>query len=144
MDERLEVTLKGGEFKRILESQFSGVREKYKLKKVEIDVLYFLARREEYDTPTEIHRHLKLNRGHVSQAIDSLCKRQYIIAIPDKDDRRYMHYSITNEAQEVISDIMEIRKNLDETIFKGITDEELEIYKKVTEKICINMKEMLK
>ena len=37
MDEQLEVALKGGEFKRLLESFFSDIKKKYDLKKVDID-----------------------------------------------------------------------------------------------------------
>ena len=43
MDEQLEVALKGGEFKRLFESQFVDIKKRYDLKKVDIEVLYFLS-----------------------------------------------------------------------------------------------------
>ena len=54
MDEQLEVALKGGEFKRLLESFFSDIKKKYDLKKVDIEVLFFLSQCSDDDTPTDI------------------------------------------------------------------------------------------
>lgn len=144
MDEQLEVALKGGEFKRLFESQFVGIKKRYDLKKVDIEVLYFLSNCNEHNTPTDIYRSLKLNRGHVSQAIDNLCRRELIIAIPDKDDRRYMHYKISENAVGIIKEISIVRKELDQQIFKGISKEEMLAYKRTSEKICSNIREMLK
>lgn len=144
MDEQLEVALKGGEFKRLLESFFSDIKKKYDLKKVDIEVLFFLSQCSDEDTPTDIYRRLKLNRGHVSQAIDNLCRRKYITAIPDAEDRRYTHYKVTKESRKIIEEISEARREMDEQLFKGITREELETYKKTTEKIYRNIAEMLK
>ena len=143
MDEQLEVALKGGEFKRLLENQIAAIREKYDLKKVDIEVLYFLSKCKEENTPTDIYRRLKINRGHVSQAIDLLSRRELICPIPDKDDRRYMHYAISAKAGQIIDEIAEVRKKLDVQIFRGISEEELRSYKETTKKIFRNIQDML-
>lgn len=143
VDQTLEVSLKGGEFRKFMELQFSRIRDQYDLKMVEIDVLYFLAKHREYDTPTDIYRQLKLNRGHISQAIDSLYRKRYIAAIPDENDRRSVHYVTTEKSAAAIADITEVRKALDATIFKGISSNELEIFKHVSMKIRMNLREML-
>ena len=44
MDQSLEVSLKGGEFRKFVEHQFASVREAYDLKKIEIDILYYLSK----------------------------------------------------------------------------------------------------
>ncbi|MGI5976138.1 MAG: MarR family winged helix-turn-helix transcriptional regulator [Candidatus Limivicinus sp.] len=143
MDSSLEVSLNGSEMKKLLELQFNEVREKFDLKKVEVDVLYYLSQHRDYDTPTDIFCRLKLNRGHVSQAIDSLCRRGYIEPLQDKRDRRYMHYATTAAAQEAIDDITRVHETLNEYIFKGVTAAEVQTYRKVCRKICDNLKEML-
>ena len=38
MDEKIEIALKGGEFKRLMENRFCEIRAKYDLKKVDIEV----------------------------------------------------------------------------------------------------------
>ena len=88
MDENIEIALKGGEFKRLLEYQFNIIKSTYGLKKVDIDVLFFLSNCNSENTPTDIYKRLRLNRGHVSQAIDALMKKGYLVAMPDSEDRR--------------------------------------------------------
>lgn len=143
MEEQIETTLNGGEFKRLLKQQFSRIKEKYGLKKVEIEVLYFLSRNKEKNTPTDIHCHLKMNKGHISQAIDSLYKKEYIVATTDKEDRRIVHYSVTDQAKETVEDISAIKKEVDDTIFKGITGQEMEVFRVVIKKIENNIREMM-
>ena len=126
-----------------MESRFTRIKTDYDLKKVDIEVLYFLSNCKEKNTPTDIYKKLGLNRGHVSQAIDSLCRRELIIAVPDQKDRRYMHYMVSDKAGEIIEQIAEIKQELDRQIFKGITEEEILAYKKTTEKIFKNMQQLL-
>jgi DNA-binding MarR family transcriptional regulator len=143
MDEQLEIVLKGGDFKHLIDSQFDEIKKKYDLKKVEIEVLFFLSKCGNENTPTDITKRLNLNRGHVSQAIDSLLKRDYIAAAADEQDRRCMHYTITINAMEVIDKISDAKKQMDAHILKGITEEELETYKRISEKMLRNIREMM-
>ena len=53
MDENIEIALKGGEFKRLLEYQFNIIKSTYGLKKVDIDVLFFLSNCNSENTPTD-------------------------------------------------------------------------------------------
>jgi DNA-binding MarR family transcriptional regulator len=143
MDEQMEIVLKGGDFKRLLDTQLDEIKKKYDLKKVEIEVLFFLSRCGSENTPTDITKRLNLNRGHVSQAIDVLLRRKLIAAVADEKDRRCMHYTITPNAVPVIDEIANVKKRMDEQILKGITAEELETYKKISEKMMKNIREVL-
>ncbi len=143
MDEQLEIALKGGDFKHLMERRFSSIKKEYNLRKVDIEVLHYLSRYTDENTPTDIHRRLKLNRGHVSQAIDRLYRRELIIAVPDEDDRRYMHYLVSDSAEEIIAEITRIKNELDQQIFEGIPLEEIAAYQKTTAKIFRNIQELI-
>jgi DNA-binding MarR family transcriptional regulator len=143
MDEQLEIALKGGDFKRLIDMQFDEIKKKYNLKKVEIEVLFFLSRCGDENTPTDITKRLNLNRGHVSQAIDALLKRELVSAVADTQDRRCVHYAITTNAVEIIDEIAGAKKRMDEQILKGISEEELEQYKKTSDKMIKNIRELL-
>jgi DNA-binding MarR family transcriptional regulator len=143
MDEQLEIALKGGDFKRLLDAQFDAIKKKHGLKKVEIEVLFFLSKCGDEDTPTDISRRLNLNRGHVSQAIDSLLKKQLIDARADEADRRCIHYGVTAEAEDIIGEITEAKEQMDRQVLKGITEEELEIYQNIWKKIVSNIREII-
>ena len=42
MDTRMEAMLQGGPFKKLLEEQIAELRQKYDMKKAELEILYFL------------------------------------------------------------------------------------------------------
>jgi DNA-binding MarR family transcriptional regulator len=142
MDEQLEVALRGGDFKHLVDMKFDEIKKKYGLKKVEIEALFYLSKCGNENTPTDITRRLNLNRGHVSQAIDALLKKELIAAVADKKDRRCMHYTITAGAVAIIDEIANAKKEMDAQILKGITEEELATYRQITKKIIANIREM--
>ena len=72
MDGQLELMLSGSQFKKLLDEQVAEIRKKYNMKKAELDIIYFLAKNGEQNTSTDIHNYLMMNKGHISQAVESL------------------------------------------------------------------------
>lgn len=143
MEIQIEAFLRGGQFRSLMELQLSAIKEKYGLKRAELEILYFLSQCGERNTATDIRRYLKMNKGHISQAIEHLCIKDYLIAGKDPADRRYVHYEITNKAGFVIREITNLWKQLTLQIFDGISEEELMLFKKVAYKIGNNMNRLL-
>jgi DNA-binding MarR family transcriptional regulator len=126
-----------------LDKQFDEIKKKYNLKKVEIEVLFFLSKCGNENTPTDITKRLNLNRGHVSQAIDVLLKKKLIAAVADEKDRRCMHYTITTNAVSIIDEIANVKNEMDRQVLQGITEEELVMYKKISDKMLKNIRELI-
>ncbi|MDY5986897.1 MarR family winged helix-turn-helix transcriptional regulator [Sporofaciens sp. SGI.106] len=143
MDRQIDIILQGGQFKKLLEEQSAELRQKYDMKRAELEILYFLSKSGEHNTSTDIHRQLMMNRGHISQAVDNLCRRNYIIAIPDKNDRRYVHYEISDHAKELITEMTSRREAMNQKILEGVSEEELKIYREVSEKIRNNINKLI-
>ena len=143
MDRQIDIILQGGQFKKLLEEQSDELRQKYDMKRAELEILYFLSKSGEHNTSTDIHRQLMMNRGHISQAVDNLCRRNYIIAIPDKNDRRYVHYEISDHAKELITEMTSRREAMNQKILEGVSEEELKIYREVSEKIRNNINKLI-
>lgn len=139
MDSQIESFLQGGLFKKLLEEQSMELRQKYELKKAELEILYFLSHCGTHNTSTDIHRQLMMNRGHISQAVDSLCRRQFITAIPDQNDRRYIHYEISDSAREIIMELTRRREEMNRRILEGISEEELKVFRDVSARIRENI-----
>ena len=143
MDIQIESFLQGGKFKKLIEEQNLELRRKYDMKQAELEILYFLSRSGDQNTSTDIHHQLMMTRGHVSQAVDSLCRRQFIIAIPDQQDRRYVHYEIQKPAQEIIAEIAKRREEMNRLILDGISEEEMRVFREVSAKIKKNIEKMI-
>ena len=143
MDTQIDIILQGGQFKKLLEEQSTELREKYNMKRAELEILYFLSKCGTHNTATDIYHQLMMNRGHISQAVDSLCRRNYLIAIPDKNDRRYIHYEISDFAKELVTEMTSRREAMNSMILKGVSEEELKVFREVSEKIRNNINELI-
>ena len=142
MDMQTESILQGGYFKKMLDEQSAELRQKYNMKKAELEILYFLSQCGEHNTSTDIHYQLLMNKGHISQAVDSLCKRSFIVAVPDQRDRRYVHYVVMDSAQEIIDEMTKRREEVNRRIFEGVSEEELKVFREVSAKIKKNIKNL--
>ena len=143
MDKQVESILQGGQFKKLLDMQSAELRQKYDMKKAELEILYFLSRCGGHNTSSDIHAQLMMNKGHISQAVDSLCRRRFIIAIPDEDDRRYIHYEVLDSAQEIIAEMAKRREEMNRQILRDIPEEELEVFRRVSLKIKNNIEKLI-
>lgn len=143
MEERIEILMRGSQYKKLRECQMSEIRMRYDLKRIEIEILYYLSVAEQNNTSADICQRLKANKGQISLAVDKLCKQNYLTAIPDTSDRRYVHYFITEAARELVEQISEKWKELNEELFWGITGEEMEELKRIAGKIGRNMERIL-
>ncbi|MGN0250865.1 MAG: MarR family winged helix-turn-helix transcriptional regulator [Oliverpabstia sp.] len=143
MDTQIDIMLQGGQFKKLLEEQSVELRQRYDMKRAELEILYFLSRCGTHNTSTDIHRQLMMNRGHISQAVDNLCRRNYIIAIPDKNDRRYVHYEISDHARELVIEMTKRREAMNQKILRGVPEEKLKVYREVSEMIRANINDLI-
>lgn len=139
MEETVEGLLRGSRFKQLRECEFSEIRDYYGLKRIEIEILYFLSNAGDNNTSADICQRLNANKGHISQAVDNLCKRNYLIAVPDTSDRRYVHYSVSEESKEIVSKITKKWNEWNRELFRGITPQEMEELRRIAGKIGENM-----
>ena len=137
-----ELTLRGSMIKKLIERELRDFRESYGLKRIEIEVLYLLANSSK-DTVAEIAAFLDANRGHISQTVESLCQKGYITPVPDRKDRRYIHFELTERGKDLSVPIRERWNALTEDVFRGISPEELEQYKSTSMKIRHNIERLL-
>ena len=141
MESALDMGLRSVMLRKLAEAGFSEIRENYGLKMVEIDVLYYLSTCPQGDTPTGIYQYLHLNKGHISQAVDGLWRKEYLQAQPDPEDRRSIHYRVTAKAVPVLEDIRCARQRLAQTMFRGLSPEALHQYRTITHTIFRNLTE---
>lgn len=138
MNDKMDAILRGRKFKKLADMTFKSVRSRYDMKQIEVEVLFFLYNNPEA-TSSDIYRTLTLHRGHVSMAMDDLCKKGYLRAEQDKNDRRYVSYEMTAGGKEVAEEIAKLWFDMKGRLFDGITTEELEYTKRILTKVSDNI-----
>lgn len=68
----------------------------------EVDVLLFLANNSQFDLAVDIVRVRKMQKSHVSLAVNKLCEKGYIQKETDAADRKKVHLKLEESASEII------------------------------------------
>lgn len=143
MEEQLNMMRRGRQFKQLMNKKMDGIIREYDVKRVEIEILRFLAMSGERNTAADIHRYLDLNKGQISKTLEHLCTMHYLESMPDKKDRRYMHYILSEEAKELVRRINAIWDDMHQQIMSGIQAEDRAIFNKVLNHAMANMERMI-
>ncbi len=91
----------------------------------EIDVLLSLWHHPEKNTVKGISETAHLSKGMISQAVESLQKKQYVTVAHDQKDRRSLMVRLTEMAQPTLDRLQEAAGNFMEKMMKGVAWEDL-------------------
>jgi len=143
MESQVETLLRGTQFKQILENYLKGLRKKYGLKRMEIEVLYYLSHCLEHNTAKDITLSLHMNKGHISQTTESLCRRGYISASKDRTDYRIVHYTLTEDVRHMTEEIDSANERLYNTLFEGISNDDRDALERIASQMSSNISRIL-
>ncbi len=143
MDWMIESLLQGTQFQKLYNRKIETLREAQRLRKIDVDILFFLHKSGERNTPKDISNLNLFNKGHISQSIDRLSKQGLIEIQPDTEDRRCIHLLLTPQAVALVERITLLRKNMYDVILQGVTQEEREVLRKVSGKVHANIRNAL-
>ena len=87
---------------RLYDRDCQPVCEQYGLTRCELDVLGFLANHPGLDTARDITELRLVPKANVSQAVESLIRKELLVRAQDTADRRLIHLTPTSEADGAI------------------------------------------
>ena len=91
------------------------------------------------DEAHQIVKLLKLRKGNVSTAVQSLEKKGYLLILKDKKDKRRTHLSLTKKADPLVAKILAMRKEFLSSLTKGLSEGEIASFSATLEKIAENL-----
>ena len=121
-----------------VERKYNQYRKKvmvrYDLSAAEVDVLQF-------DLAVDIVRVRKMQKSHVSLAVNKLCEKGYIQKETDAADRKKVHLKLEESASEIIRFGQDCQRAFGESLFSGISREDREEFLRLCELIRRNVTE---
>lgn len=124
---------------RLYDRYIDVLRQDYVLSKIEITIISFLHNNPELDTGADICEYRMLSKGNVSQGVEALIQKGYLMRVPDTKDRRKIHLHLTPKADPIVSKIDEIREAFHRKITEGLSSSDLALYQKTSDKIFENI-----
>ncbi len=143
--ENRESLFRGNQFVLNLKGKFDDLRKKHDLKKVEMQILWYVYIADETEnTPGDICKHLGMNKAMVSKGLDALYKRNMVVCAMDENDRRYVHYTIGENGEAVCDDFEHLWEYMRVNLFKGIPQKDVDTFLDVAKKMHMNLLELEK
>lgn len=118
--------------------------ERHALTRMEYDTLMFLFANPEVRTAAEIVRLRRTTKSHVSIALAALEERGFIARRRCSTNKKRIDLFVSEEGAEIAREGVALQQRLMADLFSGLSDEEMEVYRRVFEKICKNAEAHLK
>lgn len=145
MEQAIDQLLNGGQLRKLYEKKAEKIKERYHLRKIDMELLYYLSQGdEEHNTAKDLFERHTFTKGHISQSISRLKLRSMVKVEKDPRDRRKEHILLTEKAQELLEEIRGLHQGLVDTIFTGFTEEERQNLGRIAEKINANIEKELR
>lgn len=110
----------------------------------EVIVLMFLANNAPLDSACDLIKYRKMSKSLVAKSVSSLIQRGLISSYVDETDHRLIHLRLNPESSEIIDRLQNARQKFLKLMYQGISEEELNIYASIVERIIQNLKENTK
>ena len=132
-------------YKKFNEKKLCKIYEKYDLRKIDMEIVIYLANCGDEDTARDIANTNMFTKGHISQSVKRLTDMNFIKVEHDEKDMRVQHLKLTENVKPLLDELLSIKEKIVHSVFAGITEAESKVMDKVLKKICNNiMSEMKK
>ena len=124
---------------KLYDRSMDDIRKNFSLSRIEIIIISFLHNNPGLDTAGDIVDYRMLSKGNVSQSVEALIQKGYLRRSADKEDRRRIHLSLTEQTSEIIRQIDDVKNLFYQNLTAGLTPEETQQYEMITEKLTQNV-----
>lgn len=130
--------------KKLLERYLEIVALKRDLMLEDVKLLYFMGHADEIGDTREVASILGIKRSKLMLSLQRLVNRE-ILEVPGwKEDSPKLELRFGEKAEEVLADILEAKNSYEQIKYAGLSEEEIEQYDLLTEKIKGNIEKALK
>ena len=105
----------------------------------ELDVILFLHNNPEFDRASDVALRRGMAKSHVSLSVASLEAKGFLCRRPDPEDRRTIHLELLGDALDIARQGREAQLAFFEKIYAGLTQEEINAWTHVVEKVSENI-----
>lgn len=128
----------------LYERECRPVCRRYGINQTCFDVLMFLANHREYNTARDICMVRGIKTGLASVAVELLIEKGFLARRDDPEDRRVKRLQLTEAAEPLAAEGRRLQLEFGGRVVEGISREELDIYKRITERLVDNISRMEK
>ena len=116
--------------------------QKWELTRNELDILLYLYNNPEYDRAADIVSRRGIAKSHVSLGVANLEEKGLLLRRFSEQDRRTAHLELLKQGQRIAAQAREMQLRYFSALYRGISPEEFEVWKNITQKVWDNVKKI--
>lgn len=125
---------------KIYSNKCKKIADKHGVSIMEVAILNFLYNNPDTDTAKDFADFAHISKSCISDAIESLTKRGFLIGKQDAADRRYVHLVIQDTAKDLIRDALAMQQEFFEIVLNGFNESESELLDSLLDRVANNIK----
>lgn len=133
-----------GQSQKAYSRQLEPVCKKWEVSRSELDVLLFLYNNPGFDRAVDIVTRRGMAKSHVSMSVANLEERGLLSRHFSQTDRRTAHLKLTAQGEEIAAEGRLAQKAFFDLLYGDITEEEFQLWDKITRKVCENIEKLNK
>lgn len=126
------------------ENMLKKICVKCDLSLIEANIISFLYNNPGKDTAGDIVELRMLSKGNVSQGVELLAGKGFLLRNQDKEDRRKVHLRLSDAVQPVTEELKLEKQKFQEALFDGFTEEDRKMLEELNRRVMENTKKALK
>ena len=130
------------QFQKPYEKLLGRIADSCGISRIELDILLFLHNNPQFDTAHDIVQVRGIAKSHVSKAVELLYIRGFLDAEVDKNDRRVVRLKLLPAADPAIHAGKKAQQSFVQSIFSGVSENDLNALQRVLEQINQNLRLM--
>lgn len=126
------------------EGMLKKICVRYDLSLIEANIISFLYNNPGKDTAGDIVELRMLSKGNVSQGVELLAGKGLLLRIPDKEDRRKVHLSLSEKTVPITEEMKRGKLKFQEELCSGFSEEDKKTLENLSRRIMENTEKALK
>lgn len=92
----------------------------------------------------EVAKHFMIDKGAIAKTVSKLLEKDFIIREENPNDKREKIIYLSNKGNDLIGYMKKVLDEWNEYYFKGLTENEIKEFKRVSEILALNVSDIIK
>ena len=140
----MQELLNGSQFQKLLDRDSAKLRRKYDLKKVDFKIVKYISKSASYDRMKALVDLELFSEEELAGSLKRLYKQNLIDVVTDKSTSEPKELKLTRAGEDLWKQIQNNHKKATEVMFKGMTEEQVQTFQRLSRMILDNIEAELK
>lgn len=135
----MQELLNGELFQRLMDNESLRLQQKYNLKKVDLQVIKYIDRGASYNTAKDLVELGIFEEEEIISSLERLRKQNLIDFVKNKNDQTSVGVQLTKAGKGLWELVQERYQRVEKVLFKGMTDEQVKTFRRLSQNILDNI-----